>query len=1636
MHKYLKTYAVALLFLLLPLYIYQANNTQAAGDYFSSDTEEYLKQVEEYFKTATDRVGAKNFITKLSTFMQSEDGDEQWRSEIISLSNSLKRLRTRPAPDFINVISVYMDMKSNTMITGENLQVWKSVLNDKLKQKNAAQRAVVRYMLATRDYLSDGSLCVSPSSKWHVSGDAPKFENRDGHLLMHYNREIRLVCLSQNDSIDIVQTAGYCDIDEKKWYGAAGVVTWEKCGLPINETYAKFGEYKVDLTKHEFRVDSVRFVNLDYFKDTMIGRLEHKVVNRNTKIGRMYPKFYTTANQVDVVGIFPGLDYHGGFSQVGSTFQGCGVQEAPAEVDIYRNDTIFIVAKAFAFNIDKKGIDASSAEISMKLADRVIEHPGVRFRFSNANHLVELIRMGENLEDAYYYDNYHNVNIDAQYISWDMTKDEMELKMVGDAAFGIANFESLNYYSDDYYNQLQGMEFQHPFQHIADFYRFNGGNPFTVADYAAYRQLPEGDLRKQFIDFSYSNFVDYDYTNDLVTPRPRLFNYLKFKLAQKDYDVIRFQSVTDIPDLRSYDQRKISNYMKSHDVKDPFDHIKPNGVLDLKNYDILLNGVAGVQVSKNEMLDVAIYPDNGQLKLKKDLDFEFDGRVRAGDLLFTGSAFYFNYNTFSIDLKNIDNMKIKAETNEKLAGGGLLTVEVPNTLSNFSGHIEIDNPNNKSGKKYYPEFPRLTTDKEAYVYYDDPSIQGGRYNRENFYFRVDTFSFSGFNHIHSGDTLPMKGTLVSGIIPDLDQQLVVRDREHLYSLGFIESNTSEGFPLYDNKAMLYANIDMSNLGLRAGGDFTYMTSRSRSEDFLLLPDKTIAYTYDFEVQKTTDSPSFPEVSLGPQFAYTDKNEKMHVAETDFTFLPQRDQLHVSNTDERFRLYSNPESKDGYDCLLDGELIVTPSGLGGSGCVSILDANLEARSMTLTHNAIESDSTYFATYKYDETNTRQIDFGGLRHDIIKNKDDRYYHRSNTDAYDAAAKSRPTQMFNNMALRENAIFDAACSESIDMYNTISSTRMHTLVDFDKRESYSYYTNGIGNNQSFALVRYITTLDRFTWDMKNNRIVIGEHGSRGNRFVCTKERRDSLNFLVPVAYYDNANGILSCEEVKNIKTADAEVLLDTGGYVTIRKNAEMDMLYNTKIVLESDNSRHVIFNAKTQIEGAKKYHASGDYNFINAVGDIYRIFMSDVHTDDNDSTVANGRVSEDANFTFNKYFGFKGGMQIKSGRQFLFFNGGAKLLQQSAHGPKGYVYFESLINPAEVIIPIGERITNAPTDMNTASEIHRDFLMHLDSMHVYSSFLEGHQHPNDHSMLRSEGELYYHPSGYGRLREGYTISSTEKRENFAGMGSSITYLPQEDRIFGFGKIDMQLTGDDYFYVESAGDLNDDRANGIITTNMLSYVDFPFANELVTDIYNDIIENATVSCASDTNSALFERRLAEVIQDTAALKMLKQTRHTGLIENEKTKELLLPVDGSIFTFNNLIFRWYTPKKAYICDTTVNLVMMRNRNVLRKVKLKAEFVNRATPTQSKFTMLISFGDDHWYYFRYMANTMMVLSSSAEFNQKLQAIPGRDRRVRKYTYTLAPGSQRKKFLEQFGINDIEIAPEEVETEEEVSEIEN
>ncbi len=56
----------------------------------------------------------------------------------------------------------------------------------------------------------------------------------------------------------------------------------------------------------------------------------------------------------------------------------------------------------------------------------------------------------------------------------------MELKMLAGAAENHSSFESLSYYRESFYNQLQGMDAIHPLQGLKNCSKMYRGKPFTA----------------------------------------------------------------------------------------------------------------------------------------------------------------------------------------------------------------------------------------------------------------------------------------------------------------------------------------------------------------------------------------------------------------------------------------------------------------------------------------------------------------------------------------------------------------------------------------------------------------------------------------------------------------------------------------------------------------------------------------------------------------------------------------------------------------------------------------------------------------------------------------------------------------------------------------------------------------------------------------------------------------------------------------------------------------------------------------------------------------------------------------------------------------------------------------------------
>lgn len=1595
----------------------ESNNSVAFAQtkpQFSTDPEEFIKQFGEYFSTSSTKKKAEEYFEEFQKFFMAPTTSEELRQRIIEDCNHLRKLKSaHPLPDYKNLIEVLKLTHENPNISGKNFTVWHEQLVKKMTVKPQL-KYINKFIQSTTMYAEDRTLGYTSALRWRIDTKDAVFIAGEKQMEIEVPKT-RLVCASQTDSIIINDTKGRYTFDDMQWVGTEGRITWERVGLPADQTYCTFGEYKHDMTKSTVIVPKVKFVNKDYFAEPLYGAVEHRLISVKSLHGKNYPKFETTDERREVKQIFKDMDYHGGFAQDGAKMRGSGTGENPAELTIYRNDTVFIVARSLSFTLYPNRIESAQAHISIKLDDKEIMHPGLHFTYLDKDRVIRMIRLGEGIERSKYFDTFHMVNMDIEQIRWHMDQPYMELGMVDGAARAYATFESVDYFRPEFFHQLQGMDLTHPFQYLADFHHYMGGMPFTAADYADYRGMARNSIRNELIPLSYQGFIDYDQSTDVVVIRDRLLNYLAYQVGTKDYDVIRFES--DI-DLTPKDNVAVMPSSQSS---------APNGILDLKNYDIQLIGVKGIAVSDHQ--NVALRPEGDKIQLKRNRDFQFNGRVDAGMLSLYGEGFYFSYNDFRIELKRVDRMQLRVKTDKVDHQGIPVKESVRPLVRDITGYIEIDKPDNKSSRKLYAGYPRMTSLENSKVYYDDQSIQNGRYKREEFYYTVDPFVFEDINNIQHDNTR-FEGVLTTGIFPEIRHPLVIREDN---SLGMVVKAPSEGYPIYGGIATFHNDVDLSWAGLLGNGELEYITSRSVSPRFTFLPDLVYGKTTDFTVEEGESGiVKYPGVLLGQSTEFMIDGAKQK-GQTQLYFSPYAQRLNVSATRGKFKMFPTTKNESGYECELLGALNVTPTGLWGTGRIDIdhKRVKMEGAYMAFDDHSVQADTAFFRTEAWREELQRYVpDYGELRKDIVvkhpdsdpndaKGKRRKFFEKEYRLA-DAHSKGR------NEALKENQTFQTIDPEA---HKIVMERRMTSRLDFSTRIGEFKFTVK-GNDMTFKEVKYEANVQFFTWNMDPNEISIGQRGSSGNRFFSTAENdydeEERLNFLVPVAVYTGHE--LFCEEVKEVKTADASIkLLDKEGKLTIRatnKNpAKIDQLSNVEIIIAHQDSigrnksYHRIYNAKTRIDGAQSYQGWGDFDFVNANKKVYQVYMDSVGTDiDRRSKIGTsyawGRVGEEINF--DDHFAYRGRMGIKGGRQLLEFRGGARPIHNSPHFTKGMVRFESVVDPENVRIPIGDRIVNW-----NMGEIDRGLFRTYDSTHVYSSFLEVKKSKGDKPIARAQGVMHYN-----KIFESFEILPEEKISKPDTLGNVVRFSPKEHTLTAMGNLDFQSTlptlkkhGLD---LNIAGEAKHNRVTNEVTmsTVMDFYSEIP--TELSTLIYQQLLNSKAKVC--DSTSYRYEQRMA-CLYDTTELNLIKRERWTGLYVDPKTKEEYLPDDNfsPTFTFSDFNVSWCTSKRAWICDTTVNIMMMHHRNVNRTVRIKSEM--RIFKDNTDFEMHITFDDDTWLYIRFY-NKLFLYSSASDFNKAI--IDLKSRRV-----SQGNKKQVQKFLTNFGCDSDEpMAQEPSEDEEE------
>jgi len=865
---------------------------------FSSDQSKFRDELTAFMGANLGEENGK-ILSGFLSLWDSTGFNEVNKTKIHDVSVKLAERQFRPVPQFLGFLNTSNDIinfKNDNALLGK----WLDGLNDLLLIPQYPNTNLTTYIQNTSLLIRENLLINTSSVKWKVKGGDLRFD-RDTAFRADLNN-VTLTCYSQKDSTEIYNVTGSYYPSVRLLRGKKGTVTWEKVGFPRQDVFAELSDYTINVTRNNFTCDSARLTYTGYFKTPEYGSLTDQAAPVSNRDKAVYPRFETYTKQFRIKRIFEGIDYEGGLAFEGAKAKGTGEKAFPARIMLSRKDTLIIKIASTDFLFSANGLNSHETSATMYLGVDSVYHSNLGFSYNAGTKQVNLFRTNNPVSGSPYFNTYHEMDMYFESLTWNMNSSIVIISRPRGAAMGKALFESASFFNSDDFLDLMALDSYHPLSRLIKFSEYFYSETFPVNEFAKWLNKPEDIVSGLCIDLANRGFLFYDQTNNEVTIKQKTKDYINSFAGKKDYDVISVFSET----------------------KAPVD----NAVLDLKTFDLTVNGVKNVFISDSQR--VAIYPYNQRLVIKKNRDIKFDGVVKAGLFTVFGHDFRFSYDTFKIRLQKIDSIRIAVETGKTDQLGNPVIEDVNSLIQLARGEIFIDNPNNKSGLKSFAQYPIIHALTYSYIFYDRIPGLENVYKKDNFYFRIDPFVFEHIDHYRKED-MNLKGEFFAGnILKPAKQFLIIQENN---SLGFQMIVPKEGVDLYDGKARIFDQLSMSNRGLTGSGTLKHLTSTTIAEDYRFFPDSMLTKARTFNISRD-------EAGIFPELASSD---------VDIKWLPWKDEWTVRNSkDSNFGMFANGTS-------LNGSITLKPKQLSGSGIINTADSRVVSNFYTFRSGSIHADT---------------------------------------------------------------------------------------------------------------------------------------------------------------------------------------------------------------------------------------------------------------------------------------------------------------------------------------------------------------------------------------------------------------------------------------------------------------------------------------------------------------------------------------------------------------------------------------------------------------------------------------------------------------------------------------------------------
>ncbi|MFZ4401814.1 MAG: hypothetical protein ACOYO1_17425 [Bacteroidales bacterium] len=1458
---------------------------------FSKDKNFFIEEIKSFFgddKNA-DKDQKASFEVMLKDFeplWNSTAIDDNQKKEILTATNLMLKLKMKAFPNFYSFFIAIIDFKKSNQ-TQKSYNAWFKGVNSLLDFKR--QRYFLPYLENTSNLLKFNYLYTSKAIRWYSTNNEFYFENDTAIRIIFPSLD--LICQANKDSSVISNTKGVFFPLENKWFGEGGKVSWLRAGFDTEKVYAQLKNYEIDFRFAKYSADSVQFYYTTYFSYPLLGFLQEKIMaDISDEEKASYPRFNSYDNRLIIKDIFKNIDYEGGFSLNGAKLIGFGDKYQDAYLKFNREAKEFVVIASKSFAIRKDKVSSNLASVTIYWKGDSIYHPGLEMKYMDYTKELTLIRGMNDLSESPFFNTYHKLDMYFEAMYWKIDETKIDFSMIrSPGRTSRATFESFNYYSEARYTKLQGIDEINPLYRIKKYIDTYGTQQIYVSDLSYQMKIEPEQVKAMLIKLSNMGFLIYDSDDEVVYVKDKVNEYIKALNRKTDYDALQFHSIVD------------------NDV---------NASLSLLNFDLKIKGVPVILLSDSQ--NVFIYPSNQEVLLKKNRDFLFTGRIHAGRFDYFAKGCSFIYDDFKLNLPVIDSMSVRVLSFTENEKGERPLVKLNTVIQDLKGELLVDNPRNKSGLKSYPEYPQFSSKEESYVYYDKPSILNGVYLKDKFFYKVKSFKIENLDRIPT-DSLSFNGSLTSaGIFPLIVEPLKVQPD---YSLGFIKKTPNEGLSNYGGKGKYYDKIDLSNQGLRGHGKLEYLTSTSKSDNFIFFPDSMNSIAQQFDIKEQTTLMEYPQL--------TSSNVKEH-------WRPYNDSLIVTQQDSAFKMY-NHESQ------LSGNVVLTPQGLTGKGSMVFEKAEMESNMYQFKQHLFDADTANFRLRSYDLTDLA----------------------FNTENY----------------------------------------KSH--IDFKKRNG-EFKSNGGVSKVNFPINRYQCYMDLLDWSMDKDEIALrnttkpGYEGVDklslkellsadlpGSDFVSTHPSQDSLRFKSPRAVFNMKDYIITAEDVKLIRVADAAIAPDKGKVVILRQ-AEIQPLANASILADTATKYHSFYQALASIHGKRSFIGNGNYDYIDENENKHQIYFNNISVVDG-QTIANGSISDSSGFALSPAFEFTGNVQLNAPDEFLNFSGGSRIRHLCGQEALTWLKFNAKINPKEVMIPIsadpqdifGKKLTAGILVSNTGQ--------------IYTSFAGPKRYYSD-TIISASGFLKFYKD-----KKEYRIASVNKLNNPDTVGNMLVMDINSCVTAGEGNINLGAKLG-RLEMSSFGNVTNNMRSNEATFDLVIPVNFFFHPDALKMMGQSLYTNNSLTGIENSSNVKVKKAFTEILGEKDAEKVVNEINMYGSLRKvpDKLDYTLLLTDVKL--------RYDSITKSFISMGEIGVGNVGKTQINKYVKGYLQMIKKRSG--DIFTLYLELDESEWYFFNYSNNLMQAFSSIKDFNELLIKEKPDKRRLEAEnglpSYSYGPSTERKR----------------------------